>query len=208
MFRNLFNPDSGLMITMSRITDVIFLSLFWLVCCIPVVTAGASFAALYDASYRAFRENEKNTWKRFFSTFRDNWKSGILPTILFLLAGAGLMKAVITLWNLAVAGSLSWMMFSALAFVAMVILGILSVMFPMLSRFENSFAALVKNTVFLSLANLPRTVVLGILNAITLLLCLRLVVPVFLLPSLAALLGSYLIEPMFKPYMNVENAAD
>lgn len=207
MFRNLFNPDSGLMITMSRITDVIFLSLFWLVCCIPVVTAGASFAALYDASYRAFRENEKNTWKRFFSTFRDNWKSGILPTILFLLAGAGLMKAVIALWNLAVAGSLSWMMFSALAFVAMVILGVLSVMFPMLSRFENSFAALVKNTVFLSLANLPRTVVLGILNAITLLLCLRLVVPVFLLPSLSALLGSYLIEPMFKPYMNVENAA-
>lgn len=208
MFRNLFNPDSGLMITMSRITDVIFLSLFWLVCCIPVVTAGASFAALYDASYRAFRENEKNTWKRFFSTFRDNWKSGILPTILFLLAGAGLMKAVIALWNLAVAGSLSWMMFSALAFVAMVILGVLSVMFPMLSRFENSFAALVKNTVFLSLANLPRTAVLGILNAITLLLCLRLVVPVFLLPSLSALLGSYLIEPMFKPYMNVENAAD
>ena len=206
MFRNLFNPDSGLMITMSRITDVIFLSLFWLMCCIPVVTAGASFAALYDASYRAFRENEKNTWKRFFSTFRDNWKSGILPTILFLLAGAGLMKAVITLWNLAVAGSLSWMMFSALAFVAMVILGILSVMFPMLSRFENSFVALVKNTVFLSLANLPRTVVLGILNAITLLLCLRLVVPVFLLPSLAALLGSYLIEPMFKPYLT-ENAA-
>lgn len=208
MFRNLFNPDSGLMITMSRITDVIFLSLFWLVCCIPVVTAGASFAALYDASYRAFRENEKNTWKRFFSTFRDNWKSGILPTILFLLAGAGLMKAVIALWNLAVEGSLSWMMFSALAFVAMVILGVLSVMFPMLSRFENSFAALVKNTVFLSLANLPRTAVLGILNAITLLLCLRLVVPVFLLPSLSALLGSYLIEPMFKPYMNVENAAD
>ena len=208
MFRNLFNPDSGLMITMSRITDVIFLSLFWLMCCIPVVTAGASFAALYDASYRAFRENEKNTWKRFFSTFRDNWKSGILPTILFLLAGAGLMKAVITLWNLAVAGSLSWMMFSALAFVAMVILGILSVMFPMLSRFENSFAALVKNTVFLSLANLPRTMVLGILNGISLLLCLRLVIPVFILPSLAALLGSYLIEPMFKPYVNVENAAD
>mgnify|MGYP003295297251 CR=1 FL=1 len=202
MFRNLFNPDSGLMITMSRITDVIFLSLFWLMCCIPVVTAGASFAALYDASYRAFRENEKNTWKRFFSTFRDNWKSGILPTILFLLAGAGLMKAVITLWNLAVAGSLSWMMFSALAFVAMVILGILSVMFPMLSRFENSLGALLKNTVFLAMANLPRTAVLGAINAVTVFLCARLIVPLFFLPSLAALFGSFAIEPMFKPFMN------
>ena len=40
MFRNLFKPDSPLMITMSRITDCIFLSLFWLLCCIPVVTVG------------------------------------------------------------------------------------------------------------------------------------------------------------------------
>ena len=64
MFRNLFNPESQLMITMSRITDFIFLSLFWLLCSFPVVTIGASFAALYDASYRTFRCNEKNSWQR------------------------------------------------------------------------------------------------------------------------------------------------
>ena len=56
MFRNLLKPDSPLMITMSRITDYIFLSCFWLLCCIPVVTIGTSTAALYDASYRAFRK--------------------------------------------------------------------------------------------------------------------------------------------------------
>ena len=49
MFRNLLRPDSPLMITMNQITDCIFLSLFWLVGCIPVVTAGASFAALYES---------------------------------------------------------------------------------------------------------------------------------------------------------------
>jgi len=208
MFRNLFKPDSPLMITMSRITDCIFLSMFWLLCCIPVVTAGASFAALYDASYRAFRKNERNSWQRFFAVFRENWKAGILPTVVFLLAGWGLVKGVITLWNLAVAGTLSWMLFSALAFVAVVLLGMLSVLFPMLSRFENSLGALLKNTVFLSLANLPRTAILGIINAVTLCLCARLVVPLFFLPSLAALFGSFAIEPMFKPYMNDENAAD
>ena len=124
------------------------------------------------------------------------------------MVGTLLLKAVIALWNLAVAGTLSWMLFSALAFVAVVPLGILSVLFPMLSRFENSFGTLLKNTVFLSLANLPRTVVLGLVNAASLFLCLRLVAPVFILPSLAALLGSFLIEPMFAPYMNIENAAD
>jgi len=207
MFRNLFSPDSALMITMGRITDCIFLSMFWIICCIPVVTIGASFAALYDASYRAFRENERNSWQRFFHVFRNNWKSGILPTAVFLLAGAGLVKAVIALWNLAVAGSMSWLLFSAAAFVAVVLLGMLSLLFPVLSRFENSFGGLLKNTVFLALANLPRTVLLGLINAACGFLCVRLIIPLFLLPSLAALLGSWLIEAMFKPFMEVENAA-
>ena len=127
MFRNLLKPDSALMITMTRITDCIFLSLFWLLCSIPVITAGASFAALYDASYRALRKNEQNSWQRFFHVFKENWKAGILPTIVFLLACWGLMKAVIGLWNLAVAGTMSWMLFSALAFVGVVLLGMLSV---------------------------------------------------------------------------------
>ena len=208
MFRNLFKPDSALLVTMSRITDCIFLSLFWMLCCIPVVTVGASFAALYDASYRAFRKNERNAWQRFFAVFRDNWKAGILPTVVFLAAGWGLLKGVITLWNLAVAGTLSWMLFAALAFVAVVLLGMISILFPMLSRFENSFGALLKNTVFLAMANLPRTAILGVINAAALFLCARLVAPLFILPSLAALFGSYAIEPMFAPYMNDENAAE
>lgn len=208
MFRNLFKPDSALMITMSRITDYIFLSLFWMLCCIPVVTIGASTAALYDASFRAFRRNERNTWQRFFQVFRRNWKAGILPTLVFLLAGWGLLKAAVALWNLAVAGTISWMLFAALTFVAVVLLGVLSVLFPVLSRFENSLGGLLKNTLFLALANLPRTAILGAVNAVALFLCARIVVPLFFVPSLAAMLGSYLLEPMFKPYMNDENAAD
>ena len=205
MFRNLFKPDSALMITMSRITDYIFLSLFWLLCCIPVVTIGASTAALYDASYRAFRKNERNSWQRFFAVFRDNWKAGILPTAVFLLAGWALLKGVIGLWNLAVAGTLSWMLFSALAFVCVVLLGILSVLFPVLSRFENSFAGLLKNSLFLAMANLPRTAAVGIINAAAIFLCVRIVVPLFFLPALAAALTSFLLEPMFQPYLNDEN---
>ena len=56
--------------------------------------------------------------------------------------------------------------------------------------------------------NLPRTAILGAVNAVALFLCARIVVPLFFVPSLAAMLGSYLLEPMFKPYMNDENAAD
>ena len=204
MFKNLLNPNNSLMITMTWITDCIFLSLFWIVGCVPVITAGASFAALYDAAFRSYRRGDKNSWQRFIRVYRDNWKQSILPTVVFLIAVFLLGKAMIGLWNSAVAGSLGWMAFSGLAFVGVVILGILSILFPMLSRFENSLAGLLKNTVLIGFANLPRTLALGLLNAVTVFLCIRYVIPVFFLPALAALIGSLFIEPMFKPYMPEE----
>ena len=84
MFRNLFRPDSALMITMSQITDCIFLSLFWLLGCFPIATTGASFAALYDSVYRTYRKGEKHSWQRFFHVFRTNWRSGIMPTVVVI----------------------------------------------------------------------------------------------------------------------------
>ena len=201
MFRKFLNPDNALMITMTQITDCIFLSLFWLIGCVPVVTVGASFTALYDATYRGFRQGDKHCWGRFWQVYRENWKTGILPTVVFLAASAGLTRVLVALWNGAVAGRLSWMLFSGISFVGILAVGVLSVLFPMLSRFENPFPVLLKNTVFLALANLPRTLALGILNAAAVLVCAFYILPLFFLPSLAALIGSVLIEPMFRPYM-------
>ena len=207
MFRKFLNPDNALMITMTQITDCIFLSLFFVVGCVPVVTMGASFAALYDATFRGFRQGDKHCWNRFWQVYRDNWKASVAPTIVFLACASVLTKALIALWNSAVAGTVSWMLFSGGAFVGVLLLGILSLMFPVLSRFENSLPVLLKNTVFLGLANLPRTIALGILNAATALACAFYILPLFFLPSLAALIGSVFIESMFKPYMPSEDAA-
>ena len=201
MFRKFLNPDNALMITMTQITDCIFLSMFWLLGCIPVVTVGASFAALYDATFRGFRQGDKHCWGRFWQVYRENWKAGILPTAVFLAVLTLVTKALVALWNAAVAGGVSWMLFSGLAFVGVLVLGMVSVLFPMLSRFENPFLGLLKNTVFLAMANLSRTIALGILNAAAGLACAFFVLPLFFLPSLAALIGSVLIEPMFKPYL-------
>ena len=136
--------------------------------------------------------------------YRRNWKAGILPTAVFLAAATVLTKILVNLWNTAVAGKISWMVFSGGAFVGILVVGILSVLFPMLSRFENPFPVLLKNTVFLAMANLPRTMALGLLNAATVLLCAVYVLPVFFMPSLAALISSLFIEPMFRPFMPEE----
>ena len=170
MFRNILRPDSPLMITMTQITDCIFLSLFWLLGCFPVFTAGASTAALYDAVYHGFRQGEKHTWQRFWGSFKANFRPSLVPALVF------------------------WPLTALLA-------GTLSVLFPLLSRFENTTARLLKNTVLLAMANMPRTLVLGILNCAAVLLCAAYVFPLFFLPALASLLSTWLLEPMFRPFL-------
>ena len=115
---------------------------------------------------------------------------------------------MIAIWNGAVYGTHSWALFAGAALVAAAVLGVLSVLFPLLSRFENPFPVLLKNTLFLAMANLPRTIALGILNAAAGLACAFFVLPLFFLPSLAALIGSVLIEPMFRPFMPAAEATE
>ena len=208
MFKNLFNPDNALMITMSQVTDCIFLSLFWILCSFPLITIGASSAALYDAVYYGFRQGDKHSWGRFFRSFKNNLKPGILPAIVYLVVCCAGGWGLIQIWNAAVWEQVSFGMFSAAAFVVLLLLGILSVMFPLLSRFNNTFGGLLRNTVLLALANLPRTLGLGFVNAVSILLCVKFVFPLFFLPALANLLGTLFLEPMFKPYMGEDEKAD
>ena len=202
MFRNLLNPDNGLMVTMSQITDCILLSLLWLLCCFPLFTVGASSAALYDAVRSCLRGPERNPVSRFFRTFRRDFRASLIPTVLYL---AGIWfggKVMIGLWNGAVYGTHSWALFAGAALAAAMVLGILGVLFPLLSRFDNPLPLLLKNTVLLALVNMPRTLTLGVLNALTFWLCIRFIYPLFFLPALSALISTLLLEPMFKPYLN------
>ena len=208
MFKNLFNPENGLMMAMTQITDVIFLSLFWMLCCFPVVTIGPATAALYAACYHGFRKGDKHPWQRFGSALKGNLKVGIPATLVFLalfLAGGWVL---IQLWNGAVCGNVSWMLFAAGAFLGVVLLGMLSLMFPLLSRFETGTVQLLKNTLLLGFVNLPRTILLGMFTAAELWLCARYIFPLFFLPALSALIATLFVEPMLKPYMTTaENAA-
>jgi uncharacterized membrane protein YesL len=200
MFRKIFGFDSDLMIVMGWITDAIFLSLFWLLGCALAITAGASATALYDSVFYAFRKRNRHSWGRFWKTYFRNLKASLLPTVVCSLVCIGVGYVDVQLWNNAVAEG-NWLAFAVVAVISLVVLGMVSVLFPMLSRFENSFGRLLGNTVRIALANMPRTVLLGVLYGVTIFACARWVIPVFILPALAALLSSCLVEPMFKPYL-------
>ena len=97
MFRSIFRPYGLVWTVLNTVTDVVGLTLCWLLCCLPVVTLFPATAALYDAVVHGIRYREEGPYKRFFRTFRAEWKSGILSTPLWgaVLGFFGYLLAVL-----------------------------------------------------------------------------------------------------------------
>ena len=205
MFGKLFNPENGLMITMGWITDCLFLSLLWLFFSVFLIPLGPASAALYDTAVHTFWYKEEVVYRRFFRSFQKNLKIGIPAGLICLVVGwLGYVA-----WNRIAAfsaNSAGYMLLWGYFVILLLILGIITFLFPLLSRFETGLAGLFKNCVVLCMLHLPRTMLLSFLSVVTIWLCLWLWWPVIFMPCLSALIASVFIEPVLKPYMPEETA--
>lgn len=198
---NLFHPDAFLWRWCSRILDMMVLSIFWFFCSIPLVTMGAASTALYDAAVHGIRRDEAGTYVRFFRTFRRELKTAALSTIVW---GVPL---VLVLWSGQWIGTLIQdpvpVLAAAAVFVALAvfILGTVSWLFPLLSRFEFSFRGLNRTARQFFIVHLPSSVLLAVMLAVSAWACVRFLFPVCFLPCVEALLASFLIERAFEKHM-------
>ncbi len=75
-----------------KLAALLWLNALTLLCCLPVLTAGAAFSAMHRVLVQIYRDEESKLTKTFFAAFRDNWKqaTGIFLIYLcyFCLLGA------------------------------------------------------------------------------------------------------------------------
>lgn len=85
----MFQQQNGVIWVINKIVDMVLLSVLWAVCSIPIITIGASSAALYHAITKAVREDKGYARQAFFQSFRENWKQCLkLGTVLLLFSAA------------------------------------------------------------------------------------------------------------------------
>ena len=77
----LFGSDSILFKVLEKIADFVILNLLWAICCIPVVTIGASTTALYYVMLKMVRNEESHVAKMFFKAFKQNLKQGSILSL-------------------------------------------------------------------------------------------------------------------------------
>lgn len=85
--RWLFDIENPVMRYILKIFDCMCLSILWLVCCLPILTAGAATTALYATVYRYLRKDEGHLLRTFLEAFRENWKRSTLVWLVMLAAG-------------------------------------------------------------------------------------------------------------------------
>lgn len=201
----MFDPNNWFWRNVARIGDLIFLSLCWLFCSLPLFTAGAATAALYDAVAHCVRGEEKGTIVRYFRSFRDNFKPS-LPTTLICLAAEALIAVTCTVtYQMAATGSsLAAMLYYADLLFLCVPLAVWLMAMTTLSRFTFRGGALPAAALKLTIRHLPTAALATAVTLAAVLVVRRLILPGGILPGAAALLISFPLERVFRKYQEQE----
>lgn len=203
MAGGIFNPENGFYRITEKLVDLVLLSIFWLFCCIPVVTIGPSTAALYNTVVRCIRRDERNSWAMFFRTARDNLKVGIWTTLAILPVAVLLVFLQGLLYQTA-GSAAGYVLYVAYQFFLLLPLGMFCYLFPVLSRFTFQTGGLLRNCAKLSIAHLPSTILMGMLLSLAIWACSVLPLLAILLPALLVLVQSWPLERIFRPYIQAQ----
>ena len=204
MAGGIFNPENDIWRLLGKLTDLIILSVFWLVCSLPVFTLGPATAALYHTVVRCIRGDDRSSWSLFFRTFRDNFKVGALATLAVLAAGGLLLLLHGLLYQLGSASRAGFVLYMGYTFLLLLPLGMACFLFPVLSRFTFGVAGLLSSCVRLAMAHLPSTLAVAVIFYLAQTVFLYLPVTMAVLPAVTALLHSLFLARIFAPYVRAQ----
>lgn len=151
----LFDYDSKLFQLLLRVSDIVVLSILWLLCSLPVITIGASTSALYYTVMKLVRQRGDSAMSMFFHAFKENFKASLPVTLLLLVVG----YALVVDFNLLAEKMGGSPVFHGLCIVVLVLYAaVASLLFPVLAKFRCTLRELMHNVLLLMLRH-PLTVV-------------------------------------------------
>ena len=166
----LFDLDSKFMHYANKFADLMGLNLLTLICCLPIVTIGASLTAMHRVLLAIYRDEEGYIMKTFFKSFKENFKQATIIWLIYLVMIAFI---VTDLW-LVYKGGLEMHSFIkyALGFVALLIAFSFMWVFVLQSRYENKVFHTIRNAIVIGCSHFFYSIMMIILSAIPLVLLL------------------------------------
>lgn len=202
-FDSFFGFDSPFYEWTSKAFDLLAISVFWFLGCLPIITIGASCSAMYAAVSRSVKQNIGHMSSEFWKAYRRDMKDS-LP---IWLAYAGAI--FLLLLNIGILRELTSGLFGLFFMVLYAIVILLFIVaccyaFPALSRFDMPAGWIVKLSLYLTVRHLPVSLLLLLIFAAAYLLIFWQPMLVIIVPAVATLLASFLTDPILDRHMPKE----
>jgi hypothetical protein len=211
----LLDPDSPIMSFLARVADLVILNVLWLLCCLPVVTAGASTTAMYHVVRHLQEESISSVTRDFFRSFKSDFRQATPVYLLLLIPTAAV---VMNAWILSAQSSdvvpvyvrAIWMVS------ALMLTFVVSFVYPVMAYFDDTVWKTLRTAAVLAVAKLPRTVLISAINLLPIIM-LFVSLPFFLRSSifwlliggsLTAYLNMLILRPVFKKIIDERPGAD
>lgn len=195
----ILSPDNAVMQFINKIVSSVYLNILWFLCCIPIVTAGASTTALFYVTLKMAKNEEGSLTKSFFHSFRENFRQA--TRIWLVLLGLGIVLGVdgYVFYHMRFENAV-WTIGAAIFIVAVVAYAIiLMYIFPLLARFDNTARAMFKNSLFIGMRFLLCTALMAVIYFVMAFVVINVFTPAVIFgEGLCALLCSYPLANILK----------
>lgn len=183
----MFHTDSLIIRILSLLSDLLILHFLWILCCLPIVTIGASTTALYYAMMKRIDTDEGSIVSNFWFSLKINLKQS---TILWSIE---LIVVIILLLDF----RFCLMLPKDIKLLSLIIYGIIFIplyltalyLFPLQAKFDNPIKITLKNSFMIAMLNLPCTLLLLLITIGFFVLVL--IIPNLLLPLIIFGMGIY-----------------
>ena len=190
---------------MNKFLDLVFLTIYWLVSCIPIFTIGAATTSMYYTTQKVIKNDRGYVSGEYWRAFKENFKTATICWLIQLALGLLFAEEGYLCYQLWANGdALGWL------WVLFLVLEILNVTvalvtFPYIARFDDRAKRVMKNALLITLLHLPKTILQVLLLAVFVIAVIFFVPVILLAPAAYMLLSSFLLEKIFRKYMSPED---
>ena len=191
--KEIFGFEGGFTAACSRIFDLMILGFLWILCSLPIITIGASSAALYYATVKSVKNRNGYAVQEFFRSFRQNLWLIILAVSVILRLNIGILVAK--------ASGYVGLFFICLYAAAAIYIGMAACyLFPALSRFDMSPGWLLKLSLYMVVRYFLTTLALALVLVCMGAFAYRIPILIFFIPGPVAFLFSEFLERVLKKH--------
>lgn len=200
----IFNYNKGIFNAINKFTDCLLASVLWLVFSIPIITFGVSTTALYHTVHKAIRDERGTVLKEFWNSFKLNLKQStgvwIGTLVIYIIA------ALCCHFLFAGLGNASWagVLIGFCILTAFVVIWSIYI-FAYIARFEKPTKEIIKNCVLISIANLPWSILLYVVLAVSIVICVIYPIAAFVVPAYCVMIHDIILKKIFRKYMSEED---